>query len=91
MKVVTSKNDSKKRKREHSEDAVTESPKKAKVHAQRKFAQGAYNSPSLTVVKDKVRPPTNVTSPGLVLSAKRPNTEDFLTFLCFRSKFSSNQ
>lgn len=57
---------------------------RAKVHAQRKFAQGAatvFTSPQ-TLVKEKEKPkPTKVTE---LITHKRPNTEDFLTFLCFR-------
>lgn len=62
---------------------------RTKVHAQRKFAQGSSNmsSPALTPVKDKDKAKTNgtVLSPELI-PAKRPKTEDFLTFLCFRGK-----
>lgn len=61
-----------------------------KFQAQRKFAQGqgtsssstsAYlnlNSQQSTPVKDNREPPPEL------LPDKRPNTEDFLTFLCFR-------
>jgi protein Jumonji len=45
------------------------------------------SSPALTPVKDKDKVKTNgtVLSPELI-PAKRPKTEDFLTFLCFRGK-----
>ena len=54
------------------------------MHAQRKFAQGAstvFNT-SPTPVKDKEK-----AKPAMIkelITHKRPNTEDFLTFLCFR-------
>jgi len=52
-----------------------------KVQAQRKFAQNAV-LPTSTAQKPIQTPvvPNNVTKPPI----KRPNTEDFLTFLCFR-------
>ncbi|KAF7987658.1 hypothetical protein HCN44_003521 [Aphidius gifuensis] len=65
-------------------DPLSEAPKRAKVHAQRKFAQGAatvFNSVQ-TVIKEKEKTkPSKVTE---LITDKRPNTEDFLTFLCFR-------
>lgn len=65
-------------------DPLSESPKRTKVHAQRKFAQGATTvfNPSHTPIKDKEK-----TKPAVItelITHKRPNTEDFLTFLCFR-------
>ncbi|GFY59244.1 hypothetical protein TNIN_219141, partial [Trichonephila inaurata madagascariensis] len=55
--------------------------KKAKVHAQRKFAQGSNpNSPVPT--PHKVPYVNNSTTE--LLPYKRPKTEDFLTFLCLR-------
>ncbi|XP_076337248.1 jumonji, AT rich interactive domain 2 isoform X2 [Tachypleus tridentatus] len=58
-----------------------ESPKRAKVHAQRKFAQGSTpNSPAVTPVK--ILQTSNVASD--LLPCRRPKTEDFLTFLCLR-------
>ncbi|CAL1284518.1 unnamed protein product [Larinioides sclopetarius] len=55
--------------------------KKAKVHAQRKFAQGSNpNSPVPTPLKV---PYVNNSTTEL-LPYKRPKTEDFLTFLCLR-------
>lgn len=56
MKVATGKNETKKRKRDESQEAISESPKRTKVHAQRKFAQGAaFSSPVITPIKDKAR------------------------------------
>lgn len=52
-----------------------------KVQAQRKFAQNAVTS--TTTPQKLIQTPVmsnNVTKPPI----KRPNTEDFLTFLCFR-------
>ena len=57
---------------------------RTKVHAQRKFAQGAITvfNTSPTPIKDKEKAkPTTITE---LITHKRPNTEDFLTFLCFR-------
>ncbi|KAK2576223.1 hypothetical protein KPH14_005592 [Odynerus spinipes] len=86
--MVLSRNDKRKRKEGDLVDLmepVSESPKRAKVHAQRKFAQGAtttvFNLPP-TPIKDKEK-----TKPAIItelITHKRPNTEDFLTFLCFR-------
>lgn len=56
------------------------------MHAQRKFAQGSgMNSPVMTPIKDKEKTKVNgsSSSPEL-LPSKRPRTEDFLTYLCFR-------
>ncbi|CAH1736653.1 unnamed protein product [Aphis gossypii] len=74
--------DAKKRKLLNNEEAILESStKKIKVQAQRKFAQNAV-LPTSTAQKPIQTPvvPNNVTKPPI----KRPNTEDFLTFLCFR-------
>lgn len=62
---------------------------RTKVHAQRKFAQGSnVSSPVITPVKEIEREKVKsneVTQPAAeLLPTKRPNTEDFLTFLCFR-------
>ncbi|XP_053995010.1 protein Jumonji [Hylaeus volcanicus] len=85
--MVLSRNDKRKRKEGDLVDLMeplSESPKRTKVHAQRKFAQGAttvFNA-SHTPVKDKEKTkPTVITE---LITHKRPNTEDFLTFLCFR-------
>lgn len=85
--MVLSRNDKRKRKEGDLVDLmepVSESPKRAKVHAQRKFAQGATTvfNLSQTPIKDKEK-----TKPAVItelITHKRPNTEDFLTFLCFR-------
>ncbi|KAI5729652.1 hypothetical protein M8J76_004967 [Diaphorina citri] len=63
-------------------------PKRTKVQAQRKFAQGS--SPMVTPVKET--PPEVETTPVIPMAPKiistppvnQPKTEDFLTFLCFR-------
>lgn len=62
---------------------------RTKVHAQRKFAQGSsMSSPVITPIKELERQertkPEVVPEPTELLPIKRPNTEDFLTFLCFR-------
>ncbi|CAG9853965.1 unnamed protein product [Phyllotreta striolata] len=67
---------------------LDDSPKRTKVHAQRKFAQGSnVNSPVITPIRElESESPQAVALPEPVelLPIKRPNTEDFLTFLCFR-------
>ncbi|RLU17613.1 hypothetical protein DMN91_009849 [Ooceraea biroi] len=85
--MVLNRNDKRKKKEGDLVDLMeplSESPKRTKVHAQRKFAQGAstvFNT-SPTPVKDKEKTkPATVTE---LITHKRPNTEDFLTFLCFR-------
>lgn len=64
---------------------------RTKVHAQRKFAQGAYN---FTAPKDKekensvcnnVQSSTHADLPNEDLLDVCPSTEDFLNFLCYRS------
>lgn len=61
------------------------------MHAQRKFAQGAAtiftSSPAPPREKEKVKPAV-ITE---LITHKRPNTEDFLTFLCFRGKKSTQK
>nr|XP_031826398.1 protein Jumonji [Nomia melanderi] len=84
--MVLSRNDKRKRKEGDLVDLMeplSESPKRTKVHAQRKFAQGAtVFNPSHTPIKDKEKAkPAVITE---LITHKRPNTEDFLTFLCFR-------
>lgn len=57
------------------------------MHAQRKFAQGSnVNSPVLTPVQEIEKPERKDVLPEPIdlLPMNRPNTEDFLTFLCFR-------
>lgn len=57
------------------------SPKRARVHAQRKFAQGSTpNSPAPTPVK--ICSGNSIATD--LLPCRRPKTEDFLTFLCLR-------
>ncbi|XP_060535140.1 protein Jumonji [Cylas formicarius] len=68
---------------------LEEVPKRPKVQAQRKFAQGSnVNSPVITPIRDieaaDLLPRTSMPEPVELLPMKRPNTEDFLTFLCFR-------
>ncbi|KAL6261415.1 hypothetical protein P5V15_006509 [Pogonomyrmex californicus] len=85
--MVLNRNNKRKRKQGDLVDLMeplSESPKRTKVHAQRKFAQGAttvFNTSS-TLIKDKEKvKPAMITE---LITHKRPNTEDFLTFLCFR-------
>lgn len=87
--MVLSRND--KRKRKEGDlvdlmDPLSDSPKRTKIHAQRKFAQGAatFYSPSTTPVKEKEKEKSKPAAINELISHKRPNTEDFLTFLCFR-------
>ncbi|XP_020711474.2 uncharacterized protein LOC105691886 [Athalia rosae] len=85
--MVLSRND--KRKRKEGDlvdlmDPLSESPKRTKVHAQRKFAQGVATifGSTQTPIKEKEKAkPAVITE---LITHKRPNTEDFLTFLCFR-------
>ncbi|XP_072396409.1 uncharacterized protein Jarid2 isoform X3 [Diabrotica undecimpunctata] len=67
---------------------LDDSPKRTKVHAQRKFAQGSnVNSPVITPIRElEAESPKleGLPEPVELLPIKRPNTEDFLTFLCFR-------
>ncbi|XP_044766850.1 protein Jumonji [Coccinella septempunctata] len=68
---------------------LDEIPKRTKVHAQRKFAQGSnVNSPVITPVKEFERTDRSnldlIPEPVELLPIQRQNTEDFLTFLCFR-------
>uniref|UniRef100_A0A1B6DLJ6 Uncharacterized protein n=1 Tax=Clastoptera arizonana TaxID=38151 RepID=A0A1B6DLJ6_9HEMI len=83
--MVVSRSDAKRRQKE-GQESPSESPKRTKVHAQRKFAQGSnLNTPVLTPVKDKDKSKVNGTVVSTqLLPTKRPNTEDFLNFLCFR-------
>lgn len=58
------------------------------MQAQRKFAQGSnVNSPVITPIKELEADVPRIDAlpePVELLPIKRPNTEDFLTFLCFR-------
>lgn len=85
--MVLSRND--KRKRKEGDlvdlmDPLSESPKRTKVHAQRKFAQGVatiFGSPHPIIKEKEKAKPAVITE---LITHRRPNTEDFLTFLCFR-------
>ena len=78
------------------EDVVKEEPKRTRVHAQRKFAQGAGGiSPQVSPLKQvrnkSVRnefgsssSSSSTTGPFSEIKGERPKTEDFLTFLCLR-------
>ncbi|XP_055909503.1 protein piccolo [Eupeodes corollae] len=97
--MVVSKDSKRKRKESPLIESSPEMPKRTKVQAQRKFAQGqsapasSYSaalassstaaagvSTSLgnSATQENREPPTEI------LPNKRPKTEDFLTFLCFR-------
>uniref|UniRef100_A0A0A1XBG1 Protein Jumonji n=1 Tax=Zeugodacus cucurbitae TaxID=28588 RepID=A0A0A1XBG1_ZEUCU len=74
-------------------ESSPEMPKRTKVQAQRKFAQGqnaptsSYNSVIAASSSSNTGPSTSSESrepPTEILPNKRPKTEDFLTFLCFR-------
>ena len=77
------------------QEAETEEPKRTRVHAQRKFAQGAGGaSPHVSPLKE-VRTRAKVDNGSSSSSSSsgpslptpkgtRPKTEDFLTFLCLR-------
>lgn len=84
MSSSNGSSDAKKRKLlPNNDDAILESSKKKiKVQAQRKFAQNAV-MPTSTPQKpiQTLMVPNNVPAKPPI---KRPNTEDFLTFLCFR-------
>ncbi|RZB40653.1 JmjN and/or zf-C5HC2 domain containing protein [Asbolus verrucosus] len=85
--MVINRSEMKRKRREDcSSPLLDDSPKRTKVHAQRKFAQGSnVNSPVITPVKEIEKQEIDVLpEPVELLPIKRPNTEDFLTFLCFR-------
>ncbi|TMW53702.1 hypothetical protein DOY81_001247 [Sarcophaga bullata] len=74
-------------------ESSPEMPKRTKVQAQRKFAQGqsapqsSYSSIIAASSSSNTGPSTSSESrepPTEILPNKRPKTEDFLTFLCFR-------
>ncbi|XP_050300951.1 uncharacterized protein LOC126739349 [Anthonomus grandis grandis] len=83
------KNMKRKRKEVCPSPTLEESPKRVKVQAQRKFAQnsGIHNG-IITPIQEldsTSLPHTSIMpEPVELLPMKRPNTEDFLTFLCFR-------
>jgi len=84
-----------KRNSAYLQETEAEEPKRTRVHAQRKFAQGAGGgSPQVSPLKE-VKTRTRVdngsssssTASGPSFPAQkgtRPKTEDFLTFLCLR-------
>ncbi|KAF5295493.1 hypothetical protein FQR65_LT10481 [Abscondita terminalis] len=88
--VINRKDIKRKRKVDNSNcHLLDESPKRTKVQAQRKFAQGSnVSSPVITPVKEiekQEKPRCDVLpEPQDLLPMNRPHTEDFLTFLCFR-------
>ncbi|XP_005175419.1 mucin-5AC [Musca domestica] len=74
-------------------ESSPEMPKRTKVQAQRKFAQGqsapqsSYSAINAASSSSNTGPSTSSESrepPTEILPNKRPKTEDFLTFLCFR-------
>ncbi|XP_037933844.1 uncharacterized protein LOC119668417 [Teleopsis dalmanni] len=74
-------------------ESSPEMPKRTKVQAQRKFAQGqnvptsSYSSVNVASSSSNTGPSTSSESrepPTDILPNKKPKTEDFLTFLCFR-------
>ncbi|CAH1970483.1 unnamed protein product [Acanthoscelides obtectus] len=77
-----------KRKNQCPSPLLDDSPKRTKVHAQRKFAQGSnVNSPVITPIKELESEIPHIDvmpEPVELLPMKRQDTEDFLTFLCFR-------
>ncbi|XP_014218776.1 protein Jumonji isoform X2 [Copidosoma floridanum] len=86
--MVLNRNDKRKRKEGDLVDLVdplAELPKRNKIHAQRKFAQGAATpaySPASTPLKEKDKSKAAVFHE--LIPHKRPKADDFLTFLCFR-------
>lgn len=62
---------------------------RTKVHAQRKFAQGVATifGPPHTPIKEKEKAKPSVITE--LITHRRPNTEDFLTYLCFRGQLIS--
>ncbi|XP_004519005.1 uncharacterized protein LOC101460227 [Ceratitis capitata] len=96
--MVVSKDSKRKRKESPPPQPTTvesspEIPKRTKVQAQRKFAQGqnaptsSYSSVIAASSSSNTGPSTSSESrepPTEILPNKRPKTEDFLTFLCFR-------
>lgn len=95
--VVASSAAAAKRDTPDSDLSPPEIPKRPKVQAQRKFAQG-QGAASTSAYLSFTTNPTNATRDGQnrtqsgseagpipeLLPNMRPNTEDFLTFLCFR-------
>ena len=87
-----------KRNSDFRQETVKEEPKRTRVQAQRKFAQGAGGvSPIVSPLKEirnRSKTETSGSScsssasstpfPGKAERGERPKTEDFLTFLCLR-------
>ncbi|XP_055841325.1 uncharacterized protein LOC129908679 [Episyrphus balteatus] len=97
--MVVSKDSKRKRKESPLIESSPEMPKRTKVQAQRKFAQGqsapassysaglASSSTAAAGVSTSLGNSStqeNREPPTEILPNKRPKTEDFLTFLCFR-------
>lgn len=84
-----------KRNSAYLQESISEEPKRTRVHAQRKFAQGAGGvSPQVSPIKE-IRTcaktdngsssSSSSSGPSFpVQKGERPKTEDFLTFLCLR-------
>jgi len=84
-----------KRNSAYLQESMSEEPKRTRVHAQRKFAQGAGGaSPQVSPIKEiRTRAKNDNGSSSSSSSSgpsfpiqkgERPKTEDFLTFLCLR-------
>ena len=84
-----------KRNSAYLQESISEEPKRTRVHAQRKFAQGAGGaSPQVSPIKEiRTRAKNDNGSSSSSSSSgpsfpiqkgERPKTEDFLTFLCLR-------
>ncbi|KAJ6643275.1 Protein Jumonji [Pseudolycoriella hygida] len=84
--MVISKNGKRKRKEPPPVVETTDVPKRTRVHAQRKFAQGQGPSSYVTNFPSQQSTPVKESSepPPEILPNLRPKPEDFLTFLCFR-------
>lgn len=66
-----------------SNDSTSSKSKKLKIHAQRKFASSSVNNiAASSPVKSASK---NYNTVAELFPRHRPSTEDFLTFLCFRS------
>ena len=81
----------------YNQEAVMDEPKRTRVHAQRKFAQGASGASPLASPLKEIRQRSTKADTGSSSSSsssagssipaskgERPKTEDFLTFLCLR-------
>lgn len=88
--VINRKDIKRKRKTNNAScNLLDDTPKRTKVQAQRKFAQGSnVSSPVITPVMEIERQEKQrvdvIPEPQELLPMNRPHTEDFLTFLCFR-------